>query len=75
MLVIMRVILRGSLALGCVVVLVAGAGGCGDDDPSASGSELTVVATTTQVADFVGNVGGERVDVHGILGTNADPHD
>ena len=75
MLVIMRVILRGSLALGCVVVLVAGAGGCGDDDPRASGSELTVVATTTQVADFVGNVGGDRVDVHGILGTNADPHD
>jgi len=75
MLVIMRVILRGSLALGCVVVLVAGAGGCGDDDPRASGSEVTVVATTTQVADFVGNVGGERVDVHGILGANADPHD
>jgi zinc/manganese transport system substrate-binding protein len=75
MLVIMRVILRGSLALGCVVVLIAGAGGCGDDDPRASDSELTVVATTTQVADFVGNVGGERVDVHGILGTSADPHD
>jgi zinc/manganese transport system substrate-binding protein len=75
MLVIMRVILRGSLALGCVVVLVAGAGGCGDDDPRASGSEVTVVATTTHVADFVGNVGGERVDVHGILGANADPHD
>ena len=75
MLVIMRVILRSSLALGCVVALVAGAAGCGDDDPRASGSELTVVATTTQVADFVGNVGGDRVDVHGILGTNADPHD
>jgi zinc/manganese transport system substrate-binding protein len=75
MLVIMRVILRGSLALGCVVALVAGTAGCGDNDPRASGSELTVVATTTQVADLVGSVGGDRVDVHGILGTNADPHD
>src|ERR671915_2594450 len=71
----MRVIPRSSLAVGCVVALVAGAAGCGDDDPRASGSELTVVATTTQVADFVGNVGGDRVEVHGILGTNADPHD
>jgi zinc/manganese transport system substrate-binding protein len=71
----MRVILRCSVALGCVVALVAGAAGCGDDDSRASGAELTVVATTTQVADLVGNVGGDRVDVHGILGTNADPHD
>jgi zinc/manganese transport system substrate-binding protein len=75
MLVIMRVILRSSLAFGCVVALVAGAAGCGDDDPRAGGSELTVVATTTHVADLVGNVGGDRVDVHGILGTNTDPHD
>jgi zinc/manganese transport system substrate-binding protein len=75
MLVIMRVILRSSLAVGCVAALFAGAAGCGDDDPRAGGSELTVVATTTQVADFVGKVGGDRVDVHGILGTNADPHD
>src|ERR671922_892020 len=49
--------------------------GCGDSDSQASGAELTVVATTTQVADFVRNVGGDRVDVHGILGTNADPHE
>jgi zinc/manganese transport system substrate-binding protein/manganese/iron transport system substrate-binding protein len=35
---------------------------------------VTVVATTTQVADFVRNVGGRRVDVHQILHPNADPH-
>jgi zinc/manganese transport system substrate-binding protein len=62
-----------------VLLLVAGcaamATGCGSDDSRASDAELTVVATTTQVADFVRNVGGDRVDVHGILGTNADPHD
>ncbi|HEY6775544.1 MAG TPA: metal ABC transporter substrate-binding protein [Thermoleophilaceae bacterium] len=58
-----------------VAALVALATGCGSNDSQASGAQLTVVATTTQVADFVRNVGGDRVDVHGILGTNADPHD
>ena len=58
-----------------IAATAAVATGCGDNDSEASGAELTVVATTTQVADFVRNVGGDRVDVHGILGTNADPHD
>jgi zinc/manganese transport system substrate-binding protein len=34
-----------------------------------------VVATTTQVADFVRNVGGQRIDVHQILQPNTDPHE
>jgi len=76
----MRIILRSRrLLLALAMLLVASsavlATGCGDNDSAASGAELTVVATTTQVADFVRNVGGDRVDVHGILGTNADPHD
>jgi len=36
---------------------------------------LTVVATTTQMGDFVRAVGGERVMVEQILGPNVDPHD
>jgi zinc/manganese transport system substrate-binding protein len=59
----------------CAALAVTSATGCGNGDSEASGAELTVVATTTQVADFVRNVGGDRVDVHGILSTNADPHD
>jgi ABC-type Zn uptake system ZnuABC Zn-binding protein ZnuA len=35
---------------------------------------VTAVATTTQVADLVRNVGGARVAVDGILPPNADPH-
>jgi zinc/manganese transport system substrate-binding protein len=34
-----------------------------------------VVATTTQVADFVRNVGGRRIDVHQIIHANTDPHE
>jgi len=47
--------------------------GCGDDSDSASGR--TVVATTTQVADLVGQVGGSRVSVDAMLRPNADPHE
>jgi zinc/manganese transport system substrate-binding protein len=76
----MRVILRCGVArAACLLLCIAAPGavaaGCGDRDSEASGDELTVVATTTQVADFVRNVGGNRVDVHGILGTEADPHE
>lgn len=37
--------------------------------------KLNVVATTTQVQDFVRNVGGDRVMVLGILPPDADAHD
>jgi zinc/manganese transport system substrate-binding protein len=61
------------LALAAVVVAVVGAAGC----RSAGGGDanLTVVATTTQVADLVRNVGGSRVAVDGILRPNSDPHE
>ena len=66
---------RAALLAGALVVLAAAAlGGCGNGG-GGSGSGVTVVATTTQVADFVRNVGGRRVDVHQILKPNADPHE
>jgi ABC-type Zn uptake system ZnuABC Zn-binding protein ZnuA len=46
--------------------------GCGDDS---SGDGRTVVATTTQVADLVREVGGARVSVDGMLRPGGDPHD
>jgi zinc/manganese transport system substrate-binding protein len=72
----MRIILnRVMLLLLCLAASAAVATGCGGNDSQASGGGPTVVGTTTQVADLVRNVGGDRVDVHGILGTNTDPHD
>jgi ABC-type Zn uptake system ZnuABC Zn-binding protein ZnuA len=47
--------------------------GCGDDSTS-SGGGPTAVATTTQVADLVRQVGGERVSVDGMLRPGGDPH-
>lgn len=40
-----------------------------------SGKQVAVAATTTQIQDFVKNVGGNRVTVTGILKPNVDPHD
>lgn len=49
---------------------------CGDDGPRANGAdpELRVVATTTQVADLVRQVGGDRVEVSALLHPGSDPH-
>jgi ABC-type Zn uptake system ZnuABC Zn-binding protein ZnuA len=57
-----------------VAALVALLGGCAQVGGS-SGDRLPVVATTTQIADFARNVGGDQVDVHQILQPNTDPHE
>ena len=72
----MLAVSRVASALFAVLVLaaIALAAGCGDDS-GASGSGPTVVATTTQVADLVREVGGDRVNVDGMLRPGGDPHD
>jgi zinc/manganese transport system substrate-binding protein len=66
--------MRRSLALE-ILLIVALAAGCGSDSGgSGPDAELTAVATTTEVADLARNVGGERVDVRGLLSPGADPH-
>jgi ABC-type Zn uptake system ZnuABC Zn-binding protein ZnuA len=54
------------------LVVLALLAGCGHDS---SGDGRTVVATTTQVADLVREVGGARVSVDGMLRPGGDPHD
>ncbi|MFF4129297.1 metal ABC transporter substrate-binding protein [Microbispora rosea] len=65
--------------LSSAALLVLFAAGCGEGNASPSPSDpaqpLKVVATTTQVADFARNVGGDRVSVHQLLRPNVDPHD
>jgi len=36
--------------------------------------KLTVVATTSMLADLVKQIGGDRVDVQGLMGPGVDPH-
>lgn len=59
--------------LGALALLGAGCGGGSGD--GGSGDKLVVVATTTQIADFAREVGGEAVEVNQLLQPNSDPHD
>jgi len=65
----------GTVAFTTALLLaIAVTAGCGSEDDRSAG-ELEVIATTTQMADFVREVGGPGVDVEQILEPNADPHD
>ena len=70
-----RSITNLALAAALAVPLAA----CGEQaTPQAAardGGKLAVVATTTQVADFARNIGGDKVAVTQILKPNVDPHD
>jgi ABC-type Zn uptake system ZnuABC Zn-binding protein ZnuA len=59
-----------ALPLLLAVLLAA----CGEPDASGD-APVRVVATTGQAADFARAVGGERVQVTGLLAPNADPHE
>jgi zinc/manganese transport system substrate-binding protein/manganese/iron transport system substrate-binding protein len=61
--------LLGGLTAGC------GSDGGGGGPAARLSGKLTVVATTTQVADFARVIGGDRVQVTQILKPNVDPHD
>ncbi|MGH9265534.1 MAG: metal ABC transporter solute-binding protein, Zn/Mn family [Acidimicrobiales bacterium] len=70
------------LALVAAVLLPLSLAACGDGGSGAggggepvSGRALRVVATTTQLADFVRVLGGDRVELLDLLKANVDPHD
>jgi len=57
------------------VLALAGCGAGASGHAAGSGGRLDVVATTPVVADFVRNIGGDRVHVVQILKPGVDPHD
>jgi ABC-type Zn uptake system ZnuABC Zn-binding protein ZnuA len=61
-------------ALAALLVLALLAGGCGQSGTDSGGS-LEVVATTTEIGDWVRAVGGEQVSVDQVLEPNTDPHE
>lgn len=60
---------RAALAAGAAALLLAG---CGDGSGS---GKVQVVATTMQLQDMTRQVGGDLVEVRGILGPDAEPHE
>jgi len=65
-------VIRPLLLLAALGVLLTG---CEDPAHLEGSARPTVVATTTQAADLVRNVAGDRVVVRGVLAPNSDPHD
>jgi ABC-type Zn uptake system ZnuABC Zn-binding protein ZnuA len=69
---------RSSPATVILAACLALAAGCGGASTASDGSvddRVPVVTTTTQLTDFARAVGGDRVDVYGILKPNVDAHD
>jgi manganese/zinc/iron transport system substrate-binding protein len=72
-----RVGLRGIGLAAAIAWVAVSVGGCG---PAAGGGgalgerPVRAVATTSIVADLVREVGGERVEVTGLMGPGVDPH-
>ena len=64
---------RGAAAAGAAALAVLAAAGCGGSSPAA-GDRLPVVATTTQIGDWVRAVGGGAVAVEQLLEPSTDPH-
>jgi manganese/zinc/iron transport system substrate-binding protein len=62
------VVLVGSL----VAVFAAGCGG--SDGAGASESKVQATTTTTMITDLVRQIGGDRVEVTGLMGPGVDPH-
>lgn len=61
---------RVPLCAGLAVAAAFAVGGCAEPSDGAD-----VVATTTQIGDFVREVGGSSITVDQILQPNTDPHD
>jgi ABC-type Zn uptake system ZnuABC Zn-binding protein ZnuA/ABC-type Mn2+/Zn2+ transport system permease subunit len=60
---------------GLLALALLGAGCASGSGSSDDSGKLDVVATTTQIGDWVREVGGGAVDVHQILQPNTDPHE
>lgn len=60
-----------------LVLLLLAIAGCGTDAPMRGDlgeRPVRVVATTSMVADLAREVGGDRVQVEGLMGPGVDPH-
>jgi manganese/zinc/iron transport system substrate-binding protein len=56
-------------------LLLAALGACDVSEGRAAGdAELRVVATTSIIADLAREIGGDRIEIRGLMGPGIDPH-
>ncbi|WP_370408720.1 metal ABC transporter solute-binding protein, Zn/Mn family [Tenacibaculum dicentrarchi] len=56
-----------------VVILVLITIGCKTSEKKQNG-KLNVVTTTTMITDLIKNIGGNKIEVNGLMGAGVDPH-
>lgn len=56
--------------LFCCGILFTGCKETSTNDPN----KLNIVTTTTMITDLVNNIGGDAVEVQGLMGSGVDPH-
>ena len=62
------------LLVGCLsAILAAGCGGTGEIGAGEDG-KIRATTTTTMITDLVRQIGGDRVEVTGLMGPGVDPH-
>lgn len=62
--------IRKILLIGLVILLAS----CSNQSTTSDNGKLTIVATTTMLADLANEIGGEAVTVTGLMGPGIDPH-
>ena len=46
----------------------------GCKDASEKSGKLNIVTTTSMITDLVKNIGGDHIDINGLMGAGVDPH-
>ncbi len=62
--------MKKNITILCITVLFAS---CNDVKKTTDG-KLNIVTTTSMITDLVRNIGGDSVNVQGLMGTGVDPH-
>jgi len=55
-----------------ILVFLITAFGCKQENKKTN--KLQVVTTTTMITDLVKNIGGDKIDIQGLMGAGVDPH-
>lgn len=55
-----------------VLIMIASIFSCKKDTPS--NGKLNVVVTTSMLTDLVKNIGGDSINIEGLMGSGVDPH-
>ncbi|MDE0686045.1 MAG: zinc ABC transporter substrate-binding protein, partial [Candidatus Poribacteria bacterium] len=60
----------------CLIVILATSPGCDPKAPpdASVGTKFRIVTTIGMITDITKNVGGDRVEVVGLMGPGVDPH-